>query len=123
MGYATATRIQDFSFPSILWGIDGNFDFNIMPMDVPFETTDHCGTIRILESGIIPEYMLYALHLYRQRENYNRSFRASLTNIRRIKISIPMMDDGSFDMECQQEVADRFMALQSKIIRDRKYQE
>ena len=114
MGYATSTRIQDFSFPSILWGIDGNFDFNAVPADIPFETTDHCGTIRILKSNIVPEYVLYELHLHRQKENYGRSFRASLTNIRRIEISIPVTDGGGFDMERQQEVADRFMALQGK---------
>jgi type I restriction-modification system DNA methylase subunit len=114
MGYATTTRIEDFGFPSILWGIDGNFDFNVIPIGVPFETTDHCGTIRILKPEIVPEYVLYTLHLHRQKENYNRSFRASLANIRRIEISIPVTDDDNLNVERQQEVADKFMALQGK---------
>ena len=114
MGYAAGTRISEFRSPSILWGIDGNFDFNIIPAGLPFETTDHCGTIRILEATIIPEYLLYALHSHRRRENYSRSFRASLANIRRIQISVPVASDGGFDVERQRAIADKFLSLQGK---------
>lgn len=115
MGYLDTTQIQDFSLPSILWGIDGNYKFNIIPTGIPFETTDHCGTIRILNPDIVPEYLLYALHQHRREEGYGRSFRASLANIRRIEIPIPVTDDGSFDIKHQQEIADNFMAVQGKM--------
>lgn len=114
MGYSESTRIRNFDHPSILWGIDGNFDFNSIPPTIPFETTDHCGTIRILDPSIVPEYVLYALHMYRRKEDFSRSFRASLANMRRIKLDIPVAEDGEFDMARQQEVADRFLALQGK---------
>ena len=114
MGYGTATRIPHFKIPSVLWGIDGNFDFNIIPEGEPFETTDHCGALRMLDPGILPEYVLYALHQHRREENYNRSFRAALTNMRRIEISVPVRRDGTYDLERQRVIADRFMLLQEK---------
>ena len=114
MGYSVTTRIQDFDHPSVLWGIDGNFDFNILPDGLPFETTDHCGAIRIRDPNVVPEYVLYTLYMHKRQEDYGRSFRASLTNVRRIKIAVPVTANGDFDVERQQKIADRFMALQNK---------
>ena len=114
MGYSDATKIQDFKHPSILWGIDGNFEFNVIPPGVPFEITDHCGALRILDSDIVAEYVLYALHMHRREENYTRSFRASLANMRRIVIDIPVDKDGGFDVERQRQIADSFVALREK---------
>ena len=114
MGYKTTTRIPHFDVPSVLWGIDGNFGFNIIPAGVPFRTTDHCGTLRVRGPDILPEYVLYALHQHRREENYNRSFRASLTNMRRIKIPVPVTHDGTYDTKRQRVMADRFTSLQGK---------
>lgn len=36
-------NITDFSMPSILWGIDGDWMVNILPANKPFYPTDHCG--------------------------------------------------------------------------------
>lgn len=122
MGYGATTRIPHFNVPSVLWGIDGNFDFNIIPKGVPFETTDHCGVLRIRVPDILPAYILYALHLHRQQENYNRSFRAALTNMRRIEIFVPVRRDGAFDLERQTVIADRFKSLQENAenVKDRR---
>lgn len=114
MGYTDKTRVDGFEFPSVLWGIDGNFAFNVIPAGTPFETTDHCGTIRILNGAIIPEYLLYALHVYRREKSYSRSFRASLTNIRRIQLPIPVTASGSFDVPRQRKTATDYMSLQGK---------
>ena len=114
MGYLDSTRIENFACPSILWGIDGNFDFSVMSAGTPFETTDHCGTLRILDQAIVADYVLYALHMHRRRESYSRSFRASLSNMRRISLDIPATDEGEFDIERQKAIADRFVALQEK---------
>ena len=114
MGYGSATRIGDFSSPSILWGIDGNYNFNIIPAGAKFETTDHCGTIQILNSDIIPEYILSALHSHKIKEYYDRSFRPSLFNVTRIEVPVPLMNDGQFDVGRQRIIAERFQSLQDK---------
>ena len=114
MGYSDKTQINDFEKPSILWGIDGNFDFNLIPKDTHFETTDHCGTIRILDNNIVPEFVLFALHKHKQREEYGRSFRASLSNMRQIEIEIPTSANGEFDVKLQKETAEKFIKLRTK---------
>ena len=114
MGYLDITTIEAFENPSILWGIDGNFEFNVISVGVAFEITDHCGALQILDPDIVPEYVLYALHKHRMEENYTRSFRASLSNMRRIEINIPVDEEGGFDVVRQQEIADSFMALRDK---------
>ena len=114
MGYVSKTKITDFSRPSILWGIDGNFDFNLIQPHVTFATTDHCGTIHILDPFIVPEYVLYALHLRRREESFERSFRASLANMGLFRLPIPIRKDGAFDTAQQRALADRFTAIQQK---------
>jgi type I restriction enzyme M protein len=116
MGYLEFDKgnLLNFDAPSILWGIDGNFEFNIIKENVEFATTDHCGRIRVLDQKIVPEYILYALHLRRIEESYDRSFRASLSNMREFKLKIPVEKDGSFDVTAQRRVAARFGKLQVK---------
>lgn len=114
MGFIARTNVKDFTHPSILWGIDGNFNFNLVPPGDKFATTDHCGTIQILDSSVVPEYLLYALNLRRIEENFDRSFRASLSNMRRFVLVIPIRKDGGFDVGAQEAIADRFISARNK---------
>lgn len=113
-GYINYTNITSFDYPVILWGIDGNFDFNLLPREETFATTDHCGTIQVLNNNIIPEYLLYALNARKIEESFDRSFRASLSNMKRFKIRIPVLEDGSFDVEAQKRISSFFMQAQEK---------
>lgn len=115
MGYIDKSNITDFSHPSVLWGIDGNFEFNLIPPDRIFASTDHCGVIQILDPNIVPEYLLYALNRSRIEESFDRSFRASLANMRQFVVSIPVNTAGEFDVETQKQIAERYTAgLQKK---------
>lgn len=107
-------HLEDFSTPTVLWGIDGNFEFNLIPAKQPFDTTDHCGAIKVLNPKILPEYILYALHLRRIDESYDRSFRASLSNMREFTLKIPVDKHGQFDVNAQRKAAARFTAFQTK---------
>jgi hypothetical protein len=113
-GYIEKSNIKDFTHPSILWSIDGNFEFNIVPAGTEFATTDHCGAIQILNPSILPEYLLYALQLQKTDENFDRSFRSSLSNMRQFEIKIPVNEDGTFDIKTQQEIASSFMGANEK---------
>jgi restriction endonuclease S subunit len=113
-GYISKTNITDFERPSILWAIDSNFGFNLFPAGNIFATTDHCGTIQILDDNIIPEFLLYALTIQKIEESFDRSFRASLANIRRFSIKIPVLEDGTFDIETQKKIADYFVKAEEK---------
>jgi len=113
-GFLERSNVRSFDHPSILWGIDGNFEFHVVPPEQPFATTDHCGTVQILDEAIIPEYLLYALGVQRLEENFERSFRASLANMRRFAVKIPIRDDGTFDVEAQRRIAAEFTAAREK---------
>ena len=44
---STKKNMKDYSRPSVIWGIDGDWMVNIIPAGVPFYPTDHCGVLRI----------------------------------------------------------------------------
>ncbi len=52
-GYLEKGNIEDFSHDYVLWGIDGNFEFNIIKKGIKFATTDHCGAIKVLHKGAL----------------------------------------------------------------------
>lgn len=60
-GYVEVTNIDFFDSPSILWGIDGIFDYSFIEEGIEFATTDHCGLLRIEEQKIYPKYIFHML--------------------------------------------------------------
>ena len=82
-------NIKDFSVPSILWGIDGDWMVNIIPADKPFYPTDHCGVLRIKTDDILPKYMALALQVEGEFERFCRSNRASTQRISNLIIQVP----------------------------------
>ena len=101
-------NITDFSAPSILWGIDGDWMVNIIPANKPFYPTDHCGVLRIKTDDIIPKYMALALQAEGEFERFSRSNRASTQRISNLVIQIPSLAD-------QQKVVDEIEAIDKKI--------
>ena len=113
MGYLDR-EVTPIEHNAILWGIDGNFGLRCIAKGEILIKTDHCGTIQILDNAIIPEYLLYALSLRREEETFDRSFRASLANMRRFTVSIPVLSNGTFDVKMEREIAARFTDAQEK---------
>jgi len=106
-GYVSeAEAVQDVSRPSILWGIDGKFDFNLMMAKVRFDITDHTGRIQIKpDVPIEPRYLVHALRIRANEVAFDRSFRASITNMSQFTVPIPTTHDGMFDLTAQQNIA------------------
>ena len=115
MGTIQHSNVKNFGVDSILWGIDGNFEFNRIPAGTVFATTDHCGTLQILDKTIDPVYLLSALYHRREEESFDRSFRASLANMRRLTVVVPVKPDGTFDQQAQREIAERFTKEAEKL--------
>ena len=101
-------NITDFSVPSILWGIDGDWMVNIIPANKPFYPTDHCGVLRIKTDDIIPKYMALALQVEGEFERFSRSNRASTQRISNLVIQIP-------SVAAQQKVVDEIEVIDKKI--------
>jgi hypothetical protein len=112
-GYVEKSNLDDFASPSILWGIDGNFDINFIPAGEPFATTDHCGRLQITNPDIDPGYVYWNLRTTRERYGFDRVFRASLTNVSaEVEVTIPTdPNTGAFDLGAQRAMATQICAL------------
>lgn len=53
-GYIDDLLITDFSVPSVLWGIDGDWMTSYMPENEKFYPTDHCGVLRCKTADVNP---------------------------------------------------------------------
>jgi restriction endonuclease S subunit len=106
-GHIEKSNLNDFSKPSLLWGIDGNFDWNIINSGVEFATTDHCGRLQIGNGNIDPHYVFQFLRATRGRYGFDRVYRASLTNVKHnVTVTIPIdPDSGEYSLDRQYEIA------------------
>lgn len=85
--------IQDFSMPSILWGIDGDWMVNIIEANQPFYPTDHCGVLRIKSDDILPKYMAWLLEKEGKRVGFSRTYRASIDRIKSLTIQVAPIEE------------------------------
>ena len=103
--------MEDFSVPYVLWGIDGTFEFNVMPIGEKFAYTDHCGVIKIKNPKINPYYLAYTLEENKHKYGFDRGLRASLSNMKSVKVSIPVDASGEFDESVQASIADSMLGM------------
>lgn len=113
-GYVIDENCYESQYNSVLWGIDGNFNFNVMPKGRKYITTDHCGVIDILTENIIPDYLLFALYEEKRNNDFDRSFRASLTNIEKFQVRVPVCKEGKFDINEQKRIAADYQELNKR---------
>lgn len=107
MGYHEENIISDFNNNFVLWGIDGDFEFNFIPKNQPFYPTDHCGVIRILNDSILPEYLVFQLKNVRHKFGFDRGLRASLENMGKVQVPIPFNERG-IDITKQREIVEKY---------------
>lgn len=81
--------IKDFTQPSILWGIDGDWMVNTISQGKPFYPTDHAGVLRVKTDQINYRYLAYKLEKEGIKEGFSRSYRASIGQIEKISITVP----------------------------------
>ncbi|MDR1543160.1 MAG: restriction endonuclease subunit S, partial [Prevotellaceae bacterium] len=92
-GYIDKYLITDFSVPSVLWGIDGDWLVNYMPADKPFYPTDHCGVLRIKTNEILPKYLAWVLNKEGITQNFSRTLRASIDRIKGLSVKVPPLSE------------------------------
>lgn len=104
-GRISKQNLTDFSLPSIIWGIDGDWMVNIIPAGQPFYPTDHCGVLRIKDNpDIIPDYFALALEVAGIHEKFSRHNRASTQRIKKLLIQIPAKDTQKDLLKHYQEI-------------------
>ena len=112
-GYIDKLLITDFSVPSVLWGIDGDWMTSYVPSDFEFYPTDHCGVLRCKTSEVNPRYLTHILEREGKKLGFSRSFRASCDRVKGITFSVP-------PRQKQDEVVSQVEALEKQIIQAEK---
>lgn len=108
-GKTNHSILSDFSKPSVLWGIDGDWMVSYRPSNTPFNPTDHCGVIRVLNETVVnPRYLVYPLLKVGETERFSRANRASMERIKALSIKLP-------DIKTQNETAKRLLKLEAEI--------
>lgn len=93
----------------VLWNIDSSrWDTICLEANTKFIPTDHCGYMKILDKGIVPEYIAYKLYEQGLNVGFKHEYRASLKNIGNISISIPINAKGQYDVKKQLEISSKF---------------
>ena len=112
-GYVPVTDLGAFDRPALLWGIDGVFDWGYVPEGQPFVATDHCGVLYVEGEDILPRYLYHELRATKEVYGFDRTYRANLENILAlVKARIPARSDGSFDINAQMQIADKYDRIQ-----------
>ena len=88
-GKINKKNITDFSKPSILWGIDGDWMVNTIPANKEFYPTDHCGVLRLNTDKILLDYLAYALKVEGEYERFSRNYRASIQKLKQLIVQVP----------------------------------
>ena len=92
-GKTDSSLLIDFSKPSVLWGIDGDWMVNYLSANRPFHPTDHCGVIKVLdETIVISKYLVYPLLKTGEHERFSRANRASTERIKALTIRVPSLE-------------------------------
>ena len=107
-GFIDKLLITDFSVPSVLWGIDGDWMTSYLPSDMPFYPTDHCGVLRCKTSEVNPRYLAHILEVEGRKMGFSRSYRASIDRVHGIAFTVP---DISIQNNAMSKVADYEMAI------------
>ena len=115
-GYIDELLIKDFSVPSVLWGIDGDWMTRFVPEGIEFYPTDHCGVLRCKTQEVNPVYLAHLLEIEGRKLGFSRSFRASLDRIQGISILVP-------NRRIQDEKIEQIREIQTKINELEKYLE
>ena len=101
---------DDYSLPSVLWGIDGNWMVNFIEKDIPFYPTDHCGVLRCKTNEYNPFYIYVVLKKVGALNRFSRFYRASVERMEGVYIP-------DAPLETQNEIAKRCINLEKKYVK------
>lgn len=107
-GFIDKLLIEDFSKPSVLWGIDGDWMVNTIQENIQFYPTDHCGVLRINTKEIEPKYLAWVFNQKGKEVGFKRSYRASIDRVASLTINLPPLAE-------QQKIVDQISALEDQI--------
>lgn len=106
-GFIKKELLTDFSRPSVLWGIDGDWMVNHIRKDIPFYPTDHCGVIRVKGSDVHPRYLSWVLEKAGSNVRFSRTHRASIARIKGLSINVPSIEEQKELVKAVEQLEDK----------------
>lgn len=107
-GYIDKLLLDDFSKPSILWGIDGDWMVNTLKEGIKFYPTDHCGVLRVNTQEVEPKYLAWVFNKKGLELGFKRSYRASIDRIAGLSVYLPPLAE-------QQKIVEQISVLEEQI--------
>lgn len=107
-GYIDKLLLDDFSKPSILWGIDGDWMVNTVNEGIKFYPTDHCGVLRVNTQEVEPKYLAWVFNKKGLELGFKRSYRASIDRIAGLSVYLPPLTE-------QQKIVEQISVLEEQI--------
>lgn len=107
-GYIDDLLIDDFSIPSVLWGIDGDWMTTYIAENKEFYPTDHCGVLRCKTSDVNPRYLSHILEKQGIQMGFSRTYRASIDRVKGITFTVT-------DRDTQDKIIDKIFEIEGKI--------
>ena len=114
-GYIDKEYFNDYSKPSILWGIDGDWDVRYIEANTKYYPTDHCGYIKVLTDEVNPKYLALLLQKEGDKLKFSRSNRASLDRVSNIEIKVPSIKAQNKIISNIDSYEKEILSLQNKI--------
>jgi len=114
-GFINKLLVTDFSVPSLLWGIDGDWMVNFMPKDKQFYPTDHCGVLRVNSERINLRFLAYILKQEGKELEFSRNKRASINSIKGIKIKVSPISEQNKIVSQVESLENKITELENKI--------
>ena len=89
---------------------------SVRESETAFATTDHCGRLEILDPDLDPEYCKGAItYGYGRISGFDRVMRPSLTRMKKVTLRVPVNDDGSFDLDAQRDLSQRYVVIANAV--------
>lgn len=114
----------DFSIPSVLWGIDGDWQVNYISENLPFYPTDHCGVLRVITKDVEPKYLAWALNEAGKYQRFSRTIRASIDRIESLSIKVPSIKEQQSTVKkvenCESKIAEAQKIIENSAEQKRK---
>jgi len=106
----------DYDEECFTWTTDGTYVGTVFYRNGKFSITTHCGILRLKEeykNKINFEYMKHILNhtLPKYKLGESSNMRLGTVRMKDVMIDIPIKEDGSFDVEKQKEIADKYRKI------------
>jgi restriction endonuclease S subunit len=97
----------------LTWTTDGIYAGTVFIRNGKFSMTTHCGALITKISNISLEYVYF--YLTEKLKNYakgNQNKRVTVEIIKNVKIKVPITAMGEFDLQKQQEIAEKYRKIE-----------